>query len=240
MQKNRLNILSTRPLNKEIVEEAAQLNISFDCISFIETHSIKNSALEERIQKLSGKKVTAVFTSMNAVETVKQYLLRKPDWNIFSIGQKTKELIADFFGQDHIVATANEASGLADVIIEKKIKEVVFFCGDQRRDELPGKLKAENIAVEEVVVYSTIATVEKLSKQYDGILFFSPSAVESFFSSNVVDESIPIFAIGNTTAEAIRKKVKNKIIIGGTPGKEALVKKMLIYFSTQKTGELNE
>ena len=83
-------------------------------------------------------------------------------------------------------------------------------------------------------MYSTIATVEKLSKRYDGILFFSPSAVESFFSLNEVGSNTILFAIGNTTAEAISQKVKNKIIIAESPGKEALVKEMLKYFSTQK------
>jgi uroporphyrinogen-III synthase len=234
MQKNRLNILSTRPLNKEIIDEAAQQNIFIDCVSFIETQPIQNSGLKEKIQKLSAKKITVVFTSMNAVEAVKNYLSKKPEWDIFSIGQTSKKLIADFFGKENIIATANDASGLADTIIEKEIKELVFFCGDQRRDELPVKLKAKNINVEEVVVYSTIATVEKVSKRYDGILFFSPSAVESFFSVNEVDSNTILFAIGNTTSETINQKVQNKIIIAEHPGKEALVKKMLDYFSIQK------
>jgi uroporphyrinogen-III synthase len=234
MQENKLNILSTRPLSNEIINEAAQQNASIDCISFIETKAIQNIGLEERLHNFYEENITAVFTSMNAVEAVKEYLPEKPKWNIFSIGQTTKEVIADFFGEEHIIATANDASALADTIIEKKIKEVVFFCGDQRRDELPEKLKAKNIAVEEVVVYATIATFEKLSKRYDGILFFSPSAVESFFSLNEIDSNTILFAIGNTTAEAISQKVKNKIIIAERPGKEALVKEMLKYFSTQK------
>jgi uroporphyrinogen-III synthase len=232
MQKNRLNILSTRPLNKEIIDEAAQQNIFIDCVSFIETQPIQNSGLKEKIQKLSAKKITVVFTSMNAVEAVKNYLSKKPEWDIFSLGQTTKKLIADFFDEENIIATANDASALADTIIDKKIKEVVFFCGDQRRDELPVKLKAKNINVEEVIVYST--TVEKVSKRYDVILFFSPSGVESFFSANEVDSNTILFAIGNTTAETINQKVHNKIIIAERPGKEALVKKMLDYFSIQK------
>jgi uroporphyrinogen-III synthase len=236
MQKNKLNILSTRPLNNEIIDKAAQQNIFIDCISFIETQPIQNSGLKEKIQKLSAKKITVVFTSMNAVDVVKDYLSKKPEWDILSIGQTTKKLIADFFDEENIIATANDASTLADLIIDKEIKEVVFFCGDQRRDELPAKLKAKNINVEEVVVYSTIATVEKVSKRYDGILFFSPSAVESFFSANQVDSNTILFAIGNTTAETINQKVQNKIIIAERPGKEALVKEMLIYFSRQKQG----
>ena len=234
MQKIKLNILSTRPLNNEVIEEGAQQNIFIDCISFIETEPVIKKELSERIQKLSRGKIPVVFTSMNAVEAVKNHLTLKPAWNIFSIGQTTRELIADFFGAESIVGTANDANNLADTIIAKDVNEVIFFCGDQRRDELPGKLNAKNIKVEEIKVYTTKATAQKLSKNYDGILFFSPSAVESFFSLNSIGNDVILFAIGNTTADAINRIVSNIVIIAEEPGKEALVKKMMTYFSKQK------
>ena len=53
MQKNRPNILSTRPLNKQIIDEAAKQNIFIDCISFIETEPVANKEIKEKIQKLS-------------------------------------------------------------------------------------------------------------------------------------------------------------------------------------------
>src|SRR5687767_3039768 len=234
MQKNRLNILSTRPLNKQIIDGAAKQNIFIDCISFIETVAVVNNDLKEKIKNLSDEKITAVFTSMNAVEAVKGHLLLKPEWRIFSMGQTTKELIDDFFGLENIVATANDASTLADIIIENGEKDIFFFCGDQRRDELPAKLKSKNIKLEEVVVYNTIKTTQKISKEYDAVLFYSPSAVESFFSVNNINKGTTLFAIGNTTADAIRVVTKNKIIIAEQPGKEALVKKMMAYFSAEK------
>ena len=234
MQKTRLNILSTRPLNKQIIECAAEQNIFIDCISFIDTEPIADKELKEKIKKLSTERITAVFTSMNAVEAVKENLSSKPEWRIFSIGQTTKELIADFFGSENIVAAANDASALADIIIEKNEKEIFFFCGDQRRDELPQKLKLDNINLEEVIVYRTLSTAQKISKDYDGILFYSPSAVESFFLVNSINENVVLFAIGHTTSDALKKLVKNKIIIAEQPGKEALVRKMLEHFSIQK------
>jgi len=65
-------------------------------------------------------------------------------------------------------------------------------------------------------------------------LVFSPSAVDSFFTLNTIDKNTTLFAIGNSTANAIKQQVNNKIIIADTPGKAALVKKMLAYFSTEK------
>ena len=234
MQKNRINILSTRPLNESIIDEAAQQNIFIDCISFIETEPVKTSELNEKLEQLSSKNIEVVFTSMNAVEAVKDHLRFKPNWKIFSIGQTTKELIKEFFGENSVVGTAEDASQLANVIIEHHPKEVFFFCGDQRRDEMPQKLNEVGITLEEIVVYKTSSTSKKLNKEYDGVLFFSPSAVDSFFITNTVASDAIVFAIGNTTAAAVNERVNNKIVIADKPGKEELVKKMLAYLSPEK------
>lgn len=236
MQKTRLNILSTRPLSETILKEAAERNVSIDCISFIETEPVKTPELKNKLEQLSSDNLHVVFTSMNAVESVKEYLPINPNWKIFSMGQTTRELIRDFFGEQNISGTADDAGKLADVIIEQHPQKLIFFCGDQRRDELPEKLAEKNIPIEEIVVYRTKLTSQKIAKEYDGILFFSPSAVDSFFSMNSVGNNTIVFAIGNTTANAINEKVNNKIIIADKPGKEALVKRMLAYFSPEKQG----
>ena len=105
--------------------------------------------------------------------------------------------------------------------------EVIFFCGDQRRDELPGLLKKNKIEVKEIVVYKTIATPKKIEKKYDGILFFSPSAVKSFFQKNKLDKQVMLFAIGNTTADEIKKFSKNKIVVSDVPAGKLLLQKVI-------------
>jgi uroporphyrinogen-III synthase len=169
---------------------------------------------------------------MNAVEAVADELEdQRPDWKIYSIGTTTSRLVKKHFGEEAIAGTANSASELAELIVdEREDSEVIFFCGDQRREELPEILRNNDIEVNEIVVYKTIVVHHKLSKQYHGILFFSPSAVESFFSSNKADTSTVLFAIGNTTANAIKKISNNKIIISDEPGKENLFRKMIEYF----------
>ena len=56
MQKNKLNILSTRPLRNDIIEQAANQNVIIDCLSFIETERIKTPGLKEKILHLFSKK----------------------------------------------------------------------------------------------------------------------------------------------------------------------------------------
>ena len=87
-----------------------------------------------------------------------------------------------------VESTANDAVSLAELIAEDRfVDEVIFFCGDQRRDELPEILRQHEVVVNEIVVYQTIAVPHKIEKQYHGILFFSPSAVQSFFQKHSTD-----------------------------------------------------
>ena len=72
-------------------------------------------------------------------------------------------------------------------------------------------------------------------KNYDGILFFSPSAVNSFFSLNKINEQTQIFAIGKTTADAIHKHTKREITIAEIPSEENMVDQVIANFSTTKT-----
>src|SRR5450432_431322 len=64
MQKNKTNILSTRPLNKQLIDEAARHNIIIDEISFIETKLITDKKSGAAIERYSQQPITAIFTSM--------------------------------------------------------------------------------------------------------------------------------------------------------------------------------
>jgi uroporphyrinogen-III synthase len=234
MQQNNISILSTRPLQTELIKKASEKNIEIETISFIETKAIEEDSLKKRILHLSNHQLTIVFTSMNAIEAVSSYLSnKKVDWKIFCIGSTTKKLVKENFGENSVAGTADSASSLADVIIDQKsISSVIFFCGDKRRDELPGKLASHNIEGNEIEVYKTFETPQIVNKNYDAILFYSPSAVSSFFSINKINAQTILFAIGNTTANEIKKYADNKISIGKEPEKELLAEEAINYFAT--------
>jgi uroporphyrinogen-III synthase len=275
-----------------LLEQAAEKNIHIDTLSFIVTEPISDPALTRRVRELRSQSLTAIFTSMNAVEAVASLLEQQPapshgqsptsfpasghgpsstappdsgqaqssttspastqgqsptvppapgqgpsptsspdpSWKIFCIGGATRNLLQARFSASTIVGTAPDASALAGVILEHSPSEVFFFCGDQRRDALPEKLKAAGTRVHELVVYRTTETPRTVEEAYDGVVFFSPSAVNSFFSVNSLPENTTLFAIGHTTAGAIRSHVNNSVITSATPEKEALVRQMIAHF----------
>lgn len=233
MQQTKISILSTRPLNQSLIAEANAAGIAVDEISFIETEPVQSIEVQQEIEQAYLQTATVVFTSMNAVDAVTSWQDgQQPDWDIYCIGNTTKQLIVESFGEHSVAGTANSAAELAELIVkESDTDEVIFFCGDQRRDELPSILQKNGIGVDEIVVYETTAIPHKVEKNYDGILFFSPSAVDSFFQTNTVSAQTILFAIGFTTAAAIKKYSPNQIIISSEPGKENLFSAMMEHYS---------
>ena len=230
---NRIQILSTRPIHQSLIKDARDAGIDIDELTFIETNPIQSKLVDKEIENTLKETATVVFTSMNAVEVVgNQIKEHQPNWKIYCMGTTTQQLVVKFFGQNLIEGTANDAASLAKQIIKDQPKEkLIFFCGDQRRDELPELLKQHSIEAKETIVYETTAIHHLIQKQYDGILFFSPSAVESFFTNNKVVENTVLFAIGNTTAKELKKYSNNKIVISNEPGKENLAKTMINFFN---------
>ncbi len=231
MQLNKIDILCTKPLPESIIGKANDNGIYIDCIPFIKAETIATNEIINRIQSLATKKLTVIFTSLNAVEAVVARLSTKPDWEIFCIGGVTKQEVISFFGANAVKASARNAETLAEKIIaNKNNNEIIFFCGDHRMETLPRVLSENNITINEVIVYHTIPTPHIIEKNYDGVIFFSPSAVHSFFTENTIPIEIVLFAIGKTTADSIGTYVSNKIIISKWPTQEEMIEKVLLHF----------
>jgi uroporphyrinogen-III synthase len=249
-----IHILSTRLLPAGLIAHAAARGVGLDTISFISTAPVVDEDLLTEIRELALRPLAAVFTSMNAVEAVRGWLMTPsamtpPGWKVFCIGSATRRLVADFFGEAAIAGTAGSAGMLAETVkgwegfgdggtggaglgqvVGGAAREVYFFCGDRRREELPFLLRREGFTVNERVVYRTMLTPRKVERAYDGIAFFSPSAVESYFSVNTVAEATRLFAIGETTAASIGAHCTNPVVISDSPEQEVLVRRMIEYF----------
>jgi uroporphyrinogen-III synthase len=209
--------------------------MEIETASFIETAVVKDLAVIKQIKSYATQPITAIFTSMNAVEAVTQSLANKPNWQIYCMGGYTKELIYRFFGEEMVKGTGKNATALCEKIIaneeHQQNRPVVFFCGDHRLDELPETLKQHNIDIEELVVYNTTQTPQVIEKNYHAIVFFSPSAVHSFFSENTVSINTVLFSIGKTTTATIQTYCTNKIVTSEWPGKEQMIELVMQYFN---------
>jgi uroporphyrinogen-III synthase len=231
MPLSKYNLLCTSPLEQMVLDKAAEKGMGIDMIPLIKTEPILSPEVINQIQTCQLQKATVIFTSINAVNAVTHQLTEKPDWTIFSIGGITKEAVYKFFGEKSVVATAKNAAALSEKILAyPAIHELIFFCGDQRLNGLPEKLIANKLQVKEIIVYSTIEIHQQIEKNYPGIAFFSPSAVNSFFSVNTIDTKTILFSIGKTTTATIKSYCNNQVETSEWPGKQQLIEKAIEYF----------
>ncbi|HEX7692123.1 MAG TPA: uroporphyrinogen-III synthase [Sediminibacterium sp.] len=226
-------ILATRQLDSSWTEKAREKGIVLDMVSFIKTESILSIEVQQEIEQAATQYATVVFTSAAAVEAVTELLEGAvPEWSIYCIGYHTREKVQAYFGAEKLGGTATTASALADdILAHADTDEVIFFAGNKRRNELPDKLRANGMEVNEITVYQTALTPQEITRKYDGILFFSPSTVESFYIKNKMPETTIAFAIGSSTAETISRHFPNKIIVSNTPVKNSVVQLALDHFS---------
>ncbi len=160
----------------------------------------------------------AIITSKNSANAIIDRNIQIK--NCFCVGEKTAFLLQKH--QYKIQETADYGMYLAEVISEKyRDENFTFFCGNKRREELPSILKEKNVRFKEVEVYKTEINRKHFDREFEGVLFLSPSGIQSFTSKNEIKNSIA-FCIGETTASEA-KKYTNNIIIATKPSIENVI-----------------
>lgn len=167
-----------------------------------------------------------LFTSANSVQQVAKRRLDlgcatgsgdgKP--RVAAVGPATAEAAAEAGFVVDYVATHHSGAGLAEELRDKVRGRKIFLPrSDRGNPDLPAALKRDDAKVTGVVAYKTVTPGqtdrEKVNncckEEVDGMLFFSPSAVQSFLE--LVDRKVleklqgraVMVAVGPTTAGAL-------------------------------------
>jgi len=204
-------ILSTKKLTQSQKGHILNAGLAIVDIDFIET--------EELAFEFSSKVENAIFTSQNGVRAVLSKNIEIE--NAYCVGKRVGRLIEEkgiriqFVGRD--------AEELGQFIVEKESKKkYTYFCAKDRLDTLPSLLTVNNIKWNEIPVYKTRHIPKKYEQQFNGVLFFSPSGVESYFNVNSAPEHS--FCIGNTTAKTLKKYTNNYTVASQTTVENVLIK----------------
>ena len=152
-----------------------------------------------------------IFTSQNAVKIAFSNSKIKPlleGKKYFCVGEKTKCILEE--NGQKVTKKAQNSAELAH-FLEKNYKNEAFsfLCGKRRRLEIESFFYTNNSNSEVVEIYDTLLTPKTFNSKFDGILFFSPSAVLSFFQKNLWSRKSHGFCIGKTTASTLENYTKN-------------------------------
>ena len=215
-------VISTKKLSKSQQEYLIGNGItlvqeSFICVKLLDVH----------VDHLEDKHI--VFTSQNAIRSV---LLQKQRWKsnyVYCVGESSFKFL--WSKGVPVVCYENNAKSLARYIVDHvSCKEVYFFCGNRSRDDLITVLSKNHVVVHTKEVYRTTLTPVRLNHQkVKQVLFFSPSAVDSFFKSNNMSEDTKCVCIGTTTQNRLKKYSSNPAIIPSEPSIDGVLKSSVEY-----------
>lgn len=215
-----IRILSTKKLKsnqKQFLLNAGFRLVEADFIQIL-SHKINKAANYDFL----------IFTSQNAVLSVlenENHPILKNKIS-FCVGIKTRQLLEENGFQ--VEQSFDYAEELVEYLLKHHYdKKFTFFSGNLRRDTIPNAFQKNNIIFEEIEVYQTVLTPHKMDNQVDGILFFSPSAVQSYVKENAITNEI-CFCIGTTTAAEL---TTNNKIIANQPTVENVIIQCMNYFN---------
>jgi len=217
------SVYSTKKLS-ELQKEVLSESLGVDDSDFIKI----------RFNRLSAKVVqkeieNVIITSQNGVESLLNSFTKDEMnfKNIFCVGRRTKKLIERKIGK--VQHVAKNALKLAEYISKKTTtKNATYFCSNIKMDVLPTYLKANGIAVDEVEAYKTMLSPVTIADAFNGVLFYSPSGIESYLDMNHTNKVA--FCIGETTAAVARKHFE-KVEVANIPDVESLLELVNTYYS---------
>ena len=212
-------VLSTKKLS--LSQKQLLLNAG---IGLVEYDAIQIEFIDFKTDNRAFK--NAVITSKNTAKAILKKDLKIG--NCFCVGEKTASLLRK--NNYNIAEIADYGVNLAQIIVGEYPKEkFAFFCGSERREELPGILKKNSVKFDEIQVYKSSLKPKQIEREFEGILFFSPSGVKSFVSKNKLNKSIA-FCIGSTTASEAKKHTSN-IVTANKPSIENVIVQAAKYFN---------
>tara|TARA_B110000444_G_scaffold31595_1_gene26768 strand:- start:169 stop:825 length:657 start_codon:yes stop_codon:yes gene_type:complete len=216
----------TKLLSTKLLSSKNHKKISDSSIKISDYNAIKivknDFNINERIEN-------AIFTSKNSVKAIVNKKLKIK--NCYCVGEKTKSLLLK--NGQKVAKSEENAQKLADFIVKSLKNDVfVFFCGNMKRDELPEILTKNNVEFSLVEVYKTSLVYKKINEAFNGILFFSPSAVRSYCYYNKISDEI-LFTIGQTTTNEA-EAFSNKIITSDINSIDQVVDNAIKYFTYDK------
>jgi len=206
------SILSTKILTRS--QRELVLNTG---IGLVEYNAINISFTKVSLPK---KIENGIFTSQNAVAAINDKSIEIKQ--VFCVGQKTKVALENL-GYNVVLHEKNALELGQKIIAQFPETTFTFFCGNNRRDELPELLRKQNICFSEIEVYKTTLNKKVFQRTFNAIMCFSPSGVQSYFGVNS-PETETVVCIGNTTAAAA-KQYTDQIVIANTTSVESVIAK---------------
>ena len=221
-----MKLLSTKIVSKKFKDLLIKNNYQIEEKSFIKILPFKSKSNISILENI-------IFTSKNAVKIILRNSIIKNNLankNIYCVGKSTAELIKK--NNLNLIKSEDNSKNLSKFILanfKNSKNSFTYFSGKKRIRELENNLKKNNINIIVHEVYDTLLTPLKINDLYDGVIFYSPSAVKSFFKGNNSLNNTYGFCIGNTTAKELYN-YSNRFSVAKSNSEENMLESINKYF----------
>jgi uroporphyrinogen-III synthase len=208
-----MNILLTKKLSTSDLDLIRSWEWNFE---IVETLNISRVGVNE-----IPKAEAWVISSRNSFEAVKKFINKEPGV-IYCIGNWVKEELIKT-GAKSIIKSFENMKKLVTELAKQNFKSVVYFCGEEHRQELEEGLRGSLVKISKVITHQSQMTFPVVKNNFDVVFIFSPRSAESLLRHNAFSAKTIFASIGPTTASYLNSRGITKIFISSYPESRILL-----------------
>jgi len=208
-----MNVLLTKRLSSSDLDSIRSWGWNFETV---ETLNISLMEVKE-----IPKTEAWVISSRNSFASVKGFINQEPGI-IYCVGNWVKEELIKV-GAKSVVRSFENMKSLATDLAKQNLKSVLYFCGEDHRQELEEGLKNSSIKILKVITHQSQMTFPVVKNNFDVVFVFSPRSAESLLKNNSFNHQTIFACIGRTTESYVRNRGISNTYIASYPDSKILL-----------------
>jgi uroporphyrinogen-III synthase len=199
-----MNILLTKKLAQDQLDLIQSWGWSYEIIE-----TLKITPIE--VNEIPAKTEAWIVSSRNSFAAVEKFIAQAPGL-IYCVGAWVKNEIEKLEVKVAVKSFENMRAVAAD-LSKQNFHHVLYFCGEEHRQELEEGLKNTNIKITKVITYQSEMIFPVTKKSFDAVFVFSPRSVESLLKHNQFSGQTVFACIGSTTRDYVSSRgIKNTFV----------------------------
>ncbi len=162
-----------------------------------------------------------VMSSRNSFNAVNKFIDGAPGF-IYCIGNWMKEELLKIETKSEILSLDNMKKLVAD-LVKQNFKSILYFCGEEHRQELEEGLKNSSTKISKVITHQSQMTFPVVKNNFDVVFVFSPRSAESLLKNNSFDNHTVFACIGSTTSSYLNSRGITNTFIPSYPDSRILL-----------------